>query len=82
MHVVAGDAATPSRFGFVVSKAVGNAPQRNLIKRRLKMLARPLVTTLHGDIVFRALPSAAHISWDQLQSDVGVCVEKALKSHA
>ena len=82
MHVVVGDESTPSRFGFVVSKAVGNAPQRNLIKRRLKMLARPLTQTIYGDVVIRALPSAAQASWDQLQADVAKCVEKARTSNA
>lgn len=71
-----------ARFGFVVSKAVGNAPTRNLIKRRLRMLARPLAASMRGDIVFRALPAAATASWDSLSADVAQCVAKYEKTHA
>jgi ribonuclease P protein component len=34
------DDAKPARFGFTVSKKVGNAPQRNRVRRRLKELVR------------------------------------------
>lgn len=51
----------PSRAGFVVSKAVGNAVTRNRVKRRLRHLA---AASLHEspvpvDVVVRALPPAA-----------------------
>lgn len=51
----------PARFGFIVSKAVGNAVQRNLVRRRLKDIShRQLVAGLNGwHIVFRASPGAA-----------------------
>ncbi|MEN9752018.1 MAG: hypothetical protein RLZZ600_1065 [Actinomycetota bacterium] len=78
MHIAPGDHNT--RFGFVVSKAVGNAPTRNLVKRRLKALARPLAQTLSGDIIFRALPSAANSTWESLTRDVAACVEKQGKT--
>ena len=51
-----------TRVGFVVSSAVGNAVQRNRIKRRLRHLTRPLVADLgtrHLHVVVRALPAAA-----------------------
>ena len=81
MHLAPGEAAT-TRFGFVVSKAVGNAPMRNLIKRRLKSLARPLAQRLSGDVVFRALPSAHESTWESLTADVANCVAKAEKTRA
>ncbi|HEY8564202.1 MAG TPA: ribonuclease P protein component [Beijerinckiaceae bacterium] len=40
-------AAPPSlRFGFTVTKRVGNAPQRNRIKRRLRVAARDAAAQL------------------------------------
>lgn len=35
-----GSAKTPPRIGFTVSKKVGNAVERNLVKRRFRALAR------------------------------------------
>ena len=72
----------PTRFGFVVSKAVGNAPTRNAVKRRLKALARPLADSLQGDVIFRALPSASTSTWQTLSADVDACVEKYSKGRA
>ncbi|MBO1031908.1 ribonuclease P protein component [Tessaracoccus sp. SD287] len=49
------------RVGFVVSKAVGNAVTRNRVKRRLRHLVAPLLTSFPQDVhmVVRALPAAA-----------------------
>lgn len=51
----------PSRAGFVVSKAVGNAVTRNRVKRRLRHLAAGVLPTSPTpiDVVVRALPDAA-----------------------
>jgi ribonuclease P protein component len=58
----------PSRFGFVVSKAVGGAVVRNRVKRRLRNLAAESVKSapLGKDVVIRALPPAATASFEQL----------------
>jgi len=50
-----------TRVGFVVSKAVGGAVVRNRVKRRLRAMIRPLVSTATTgcDVVVRALPAAA-----------------------
>lgn len=51
----------PSRAGFVVSKAVGNAVTRNRVKRRLRHLTADALahSPLSVDVVVRALAPAA-----------------------
>ena len=51
----------PSRAGFVVSKAVGNAVTRNRVKRRLRHLAADWLpgVPVPVEVVIRALPAAA-----------------------
>lgn len=51
----------PTRVGFVVSKAVGNAVTRNRVRRRLRHLARALLVDAPVGlaVVVRALPEAA-----------------------
>ncbi len=51
----------PSRAGFVVSKAVGNAVTRNRVKRVLRHLTAASLPTVPFpvDVVVRALPPAA-----------------------
>ena len=60
VHAVA-KSGPPSRAGFVVSKAVGNAVTRNRVKRRLRhlMAASLPVASPSVDVVVRALPAAA-----------------------
>jgi ribonuclease P protein component len=62
----------PARAGFVVSKAVGGAVQRNLVKRRLRHLARERLAALPAGsaLVIRALPGAAARSYAQLGADL------------
>jgi ribonuclease P protein component len=63
-HVLAGSGATeaggPVSVGFVVSKAVGSAVQRNRVKRRLRHLMRDRLDRLPpgAHVVVRALPAA------------------------
>lgn len=61
----------PARFGFVVSKAVGNAVRRNKVKRRLRELAQTTVRqSPYGyDVVVRALPPASRADWAELAAD-------------
>ncbi|WP_159736200.1 ribonuclease P protein component [Arthrobacter sp. 9V] len=74
-------AGEPSRIGFIVSKAVGNAVTRNLVKRRLRE-AGALSLHTHGTglaVVVRALPAAATASWEQLLSDYNAALAVTTK---
>lgn len=68
------DELAPSgrRVGFVVSRAVGNAVTRNLVKRRLRHLSRERIPSLPGScvLVVRALPAAAVASYGGLAADL------------
>jgi ribonuclease P protein component len=66
------ESGTDARFGFIVSKKVGSAVRRNLVRRRLKAACRELVDggTTGLDVVVRALPSAAVADFGALRTDV------------
>ena len=63
------------RAGFIVSKAVGNAVTRNVVKRRLRAIVTELFDRDFGievadgsvDLVVRALPASASASFDELK---------------
>lgn len=81
LYTAALAADQPSRIGFIVSKSVGNAVVRNLVKRRLRE-AGALSLQKYGSgysIVVRALPAAADASWDQLLSDYDAALEATMK---
>ena len=66
------ESGTDARFGFIVSKKVGSAVRRNLVRRRLKAACRELVDdgTAGVDVVVRALPSASDADFGALRADV------------
>ncbi|MCU6480776.1 ribonuclease P protein component [Arthrobacter sp. A2-55] len=71
LYVASSTPDEPTRIGFIVSKAVGNAVARNLVKRRLREIA---VETIHRhpcgiQVVVRALPASASATWDELGDD-------------
>lgn len=68
----------PSRAGFVVSRAVGNAVVRNRVKRRLRHLtaAALAASDTSVDVVVRALPDAAT---GDLPGDFTVAWERAME---
>jgi ribonuclease P protein component len=74
-------ADSPTRFGFIVSKKVGNAPTRNRVRRRLKAIAFEAISEVPTgcSIVIRALPTAAEASWGELRADVLRSVSKVGK---
>ncbi|MER7797096.1 ribonuclease P protein component [Microbacterium sp. NPDC096154] len=75
-HVVLTAEPRAARFGFIVSKAVGNAVTRNTVRRRLKAVcAEALPDVREGaDVVIRALPSAATASFAELRAEVTRCL--------
>ncbi|WBB78312.1 ribonuclease P protein component [Micromonospora sp. WMMD882] len=64
--------STPTRAGFVVSKAVGPAVVRNKVRRRLRHLVRERLDALPAGstIVVRALPPAADAAYLRLGADL------------
>ncbi|HEY3545118.1 MAG TPA: ribonuclease P protein component [Propionicimonas sp.] len=67
--------------GLVVSKAVGNAVTRNLVKRRLRSLvgARLEVLPVRSRVVVRALAPAAAASFAQLGTDLDGALSTAVR---
>ena len=66
------------RAGFVVSKAVGNAVTRNLVKRRLRHLVAERLEQLPPQalLVVRALPASATAAYADLAHDLDRCLVK------
>jgi ribonuclease P protein component len=75
--------AAPPRVGFVVSKAVGPAVTRNLVKRRLRHLCRDRVAELPAGslLVVRALPGAAPASYEALGAELDRCLNTVTARH-
>lgn len=71
LHVLT-ESTRDSRVGFVVSRAVGNAVTRNLVKRRLRHAAHDLIPSIEppADIVVRALPRSAEADYAQLHREL------------
>ncbi|MDT0378970.1 ribonuclease P protein component [Streptomyces sp. DSM 42041] len=76
----AGGTLSPARAGFVVSKAIGGAVIRNLVKRRLRHLIRDRLGSLPAGslVVVRALPGAGDASHDQLARDLDTALQRLL----
>ena len=74
-------APTGPVVGLVVSKAVGTAVTRNLVKRRLRELVRARLSVLpvEAGIVVRALPPAATSTYAQLGSDLDAALATAVR---
>lgn len=77
----AGPAPDPPRAGYVVSRAVGPAVTRNLVKRRLRHLTREHLTELPGGglLVVRAQPAAATASYDELGAELASGLQRCLR---
>ncbi|HET9500784.1 MAG TPA: ribonuclease P protein component [Marmoricola sp.] len=80
----AGAAVAAPRVGFVVSRAVGTAVTRNLVKRRLRHLVRERLADLPAGslVVVRAQPPAATASYAELRSELERCLQRCLRKVA
>lgn len=74
------DPADPARFGFIVAKTVGNAVERNLVRRRMRAVCRSIVDAGGGgsDVVVRALPGSAQRDWASLSAEMHAILDPAL----
>jgi len=70
------------RVGFVVSRAVGNAPTRNLVRRRLRHLAADRLVHLPpgARLVVRANPPAARASFAQLGAEFDAVLDRLIET--
>jgi ribonuclease P protein component len=57
------------RIGLIVAKSVGSAVERHRVARRLRHVARTMLTDLHPSdrVVIRALPSSRDVSSARLE---------------
>jgi ribonuclease P protein component len=80
VHVASGP-GSDRLVGFVVSKEVGNAVTRNLVKRRLRAIAAERLGALAPgvSVVVRALPASATACFADLRHDFIDAVTDATK---
>jgi ribonuclease P protein component len=79
-----GDTA-PSRFGFTVSKKVGNAVVRNRVRRRLREIVRRSAALPQGaghDYVLIGRPAALKLPFDRMIAEFAGALKRVGKPRA
>ncbi len=68
-----------TKIGFSISKKVGKAHTRNLVKRRLRAIVRDIVPSLPDElnIVFIAKSGIESVPFDKLKEEVNYLICKA-----
>jgi len=66
-----------NRFGFTVSKRIGNAVTRNKAKRRLKEIVRTLQIKQGWDVVLIARPQIRSSEFKRIEESVSDILSKA-----
>lgn len=64
------------RVGITVSKKVGNAVQRNLVRRRIKSIIRNFSLSTDYLVVIIARPEARLAAFGNLSQEIGHCFSK------
>lgn len=79
VHALTRSPTGPVRFGFIVSKAVGGAVARNLVRRRMRAASRDILPDVGPgtDVVVRALPGSVEVEWGTLQAEIARGVARA-----
>src|SRR6187549_3839103 len=77
VHLSRARTEAPTRVGFVVSKAVGNAVVRNRVKRRLRHVVKDRLADVPASatLVVRALPPAAELDSAELRAELTRCLQ-------
>lgn len=66
-----------SRFGFVVSRKVGNAVVRNRVRRRLREIVRLMRLRTSTDVIIAARPRTAEMEFGELQRALAALAKRA-----
>tara|TARA_B110000116_G_scaffold215480_1_gene192152 strand:+ start:3178 stop:3564 length:387 start_codon:yes stop_codon:yes gene_type:complete len=70
------DDLSRGRVGITVSKKVGNAVQRNLVRRRIKSIIRNFSLSTDYLVVIIARPEARLATFDNLSQEINHCFSK------
>ncbi|GAA2189323.1 MULTISPECIES: ribonuclease P protein component [Leucobacter] len=83
-HAVLRSPEDAARFGFIISKAVGNAVTRNLVRRRMKSIVEQRLRNgaTGVDVVFRALPAAADAPFAELEREINRALDRVERRQA
>ncbi len=66
-----------SRFGFVVSRKVGNAVVRNRVRRRLREIVRLMPLRTSMDVIIAARPRTAAMTFGDLERALRALARRA-----
>jgi ribonuclease P protein component len=82
LYVASRSSSEPTRLGFIVSKAVGNAVTRNLMSRRLRAIGHDYldIRPTSADVVIRALPGSPEVSWVTLRKEIIDGLERSART--